>query len=38
MGSDASLRADHQDDPVANGTTQSFVTVIVRKPALRAAA
>lgn len=32
------LRADHQDYPAANDTTKSFVTVIARKPALRAAA
>lgn len=32
------LRAESQDYPAANDTTKSFVTVIARKPALRAAA
>jgi len=32
------LRSEYQDYPAANDTTKSFVTVIARKPALRAAA
>ena len=32
------LRSEYQDYPAANDTTKAFVTVIARKPALRAAA